>query len=106
LPFTLDGLGHPQYFFQVYATAEVTISEDDITICDDAYTVNDGLWELITSKTPNDSIYTSNNLEKYTQILRSTNAMISPKTGKVKASSSEKYKKIIKPIYDVIKPDA
>jgi hypothetical protein len=20
LPFTLDGLGHPQYFFQVYAT--------------------------------------------------------------------------------------
>ena len=59
-----------------------------------------GLWELITSKSPDSKIYTTNDLDSYETILLDTNAIVNPETGKVKSSSSEKYRNIIKPIYD------
>lgn len=79
---------------------EVTISGDDIIVGEDKFGGTPGLWELITSKNPDSGIYNASDIDNYTTILLNTNAMINPTTGKVKSSSSEKYKNIIKPIYD------
>jgi len=77
---------------------EVSISEDDIQIGQDVYDGTPGLWELITSKTPKN--YTEQDIERYTDILIQTNAIIDPVTKRPKASKGDKYMKIIKPIYE------
>lgn len=64
------------------------ISGDNINIEDVIYAGTPVHWELITSKTPDDSIYTSGDIDNYKDILIHTNAVINPQTGKVKASSS------------------
>jgi len=81
---------------------EVKIQDDDIIIGDDVaiYDGTAGLWELITSRIPDDKIYTKQDLENYKEIIRMTNAAIDPATGKVKSSSSVKYNTIIRPIYE------
>lgn len=85
--------------------SNVTIAGDDIIIGSDTYYGTEGLWELITSKKPKD--YNSEDLDKYRNILLKTNAIINQETGKVKASSGEKYKSIIKPIYEkYLKPSS
>lgn len=78
----------------------VTIFGDNIIVEDAEYKGTPGLWELITSKNPESEIYTRDDLDNYASILLSTKAIINPKTGKVKSSSSDKYMNIIKPIYD------
>jgi len=80
--------------------SEVTISGDDIIVGETTFNGTPGLWELITSKNPDSEIYTLQDIESYKTILLSTNAIINPETGKVRSSSSDKYKNIIKPIYD------
>ncbi len=80
--------------------SEATISGDDVVVGTDTYQGTAGLWELITAKNPDEEIYTSTDLENYTDILLKTNAIVNPSTGKVRSSSSEKYKRIIKPIYE------
>ena len=80
--------------------SEVTIDGDDIIIGDETFAGTPGLWELITSKNPNATIYTIGDHENYKDILLKTNAIINPSTGKVKSSSGEKYNRIIKPIYE------
>jgi hypothetical protein len=80
--------------------SEVTITGDDIIVGESKFDGTPGLWELITSKSPDSGIYDTNDLDSYATILLNTNAIINPETGKVKSSSSEKYRNIIKPIYD------
>lgn len=80
--------------------SEVTITGDDIIIGETKFDGTPGLWELITSKNPDSEIYTSQDIDVYTSILLNTNAIVNPETGKVRSSSSDKYKNIIKPIYD------
>lgn len=80
--------------------SEISISGNNITILLDNYKGSPVLWELMTSKIPDTEIYTSEDLENYTDILLKTNAIIDPTTGKVKSSVGEKYKYIIKPIYE------
>jgi len=80
--------------------SEVTIANDDIVINSETWHGTPGLWELITSKVPDDKIYTDADHENYKRILLATNAIINPATGKVKSSSGEKYNTIIKPIYE------
>jgi hypothetical protein len=80
--------------------SEVTIAGDDIIVGETQFNGTPGLWELITSKSPDSEVYTTQDIDTYTTILLNTNAIVNPETGKVRSSSSEKYKKIIKPIYD------
>ena len=50
---------------------------------------------------PNETIYDSDDLEEYAEILHATNAMRQAKNpSKPKSSKSRKYKQIIKPIWD------
>ena len=53
----------------------------------------------MTMKEPNDSIYNSNDLNDYAEILHATNAMYLPSNpNKPKSSRGKKYNEIIKPI--------
>jgi hypothetical protein len=80
--------------------SEVMVSGDDIIVGETKFHGTHGLWELITSKSPDSEIYTTQDLDAYKTILLNTNAIVNPETGKVRSSSSDKYKNIIKPIYD------
>lgn len=87
---------------------------DDIIIYNEArigsresinkYKGTKGLWELLTRKQPVD--YTNEDYSTYAHILKKTNALYQnndPTQNRVKSSSSEKYKNIIKPIWNEMK---
>ena len=79
----------------------ITIQGDNITVMDKTYVGTPGLWELLTMKKPNESIYNGNDLNDYAEILHATNAMRQPNNpNKPKSTRSEKYRKIIKPIWE------
>ena len=79
----------------------ITIQGDDITVKDKTYDGTPGLWELITMAKPNESIYDGNDLNDYAEILVATNAMRQQNNpNKPKSSRSEKWMKIIKPIWE------
>ena len=80
--------------------SEVTIARDDIIVGESKFDGTPGLWELITSKNPDSEIYTRQDVDAYTTILLNTNAIVNPETGKVRSSSGDKYRNIIKPIYE------
>jgi len=79
---------------------EVTIAGDDIIVGESKFDGTPGLWELVTSKNPDSGIYNKHDVEAYTTILLKTNAIVNPETGKVRSSSGDKYRNIIKPIYE------
>ena len=80
---------------------QITIEGDDVVIDRTVYKGTPGLWELITMAKPNNSIYDSNDLETYAEILERTNAMSQPSNPKKpKSSKSEKYTQIIKPLWN------
>ena len=79
----------------------VTIEDDNITINDDTYQGTPGLWELITMKKPGE--HTDEDYNNYAKILKTTHAMRQnndPSNPKPKASKSEKWKRLIKPIWE------
>lgn len=79
----------------------VTIVDDNIRINDEDYQGTPGLWELITMKNP--SQYTDEDYDNYAKILKATNAMRQkndPANPLPKASKSDKWKNIIKPIWE------
>jgi hypothetical protein len=79
----------------------ITIEGDDVTVGSTSYKGTPGLWELLTMAKPNDSIYDSDDLEAYADILERTNAIAQPgNPNKPKSSRSEKYKQIIKPFWN------
>jgi len=79
----------------------ITIEGDDITVADKTYTGTPGLWELLTMAKPNESIYSSSDLDDYAEILHETNDMSrEDNPNKPRSSRSAKYKNIIKPIWD------
>ena len=80
--------------------SEVTIADNDIIVGESKFDGTPGLWELITSKNPDSEIYTLQDVDAYTTILLKTNAIVNPETGKPRSSSGDKYRNIIKPIYD------
>ena len=79
---------------------KVTLSGDDVIIGETTYAGTPGLWELLTSKNPDSDIYDRDDLDNYETILLNTNAIVNPKTNKPRSMSSNKYRNIIKPIYD------
>jgi hypothetical protein len=79
----------------------ITFQGDDIIVGDNTYVGTPGLWELLTLKDPNDSIYTPADIENYAKILNETDAMRQDKNpNRPKSSRSVKYSKIIRPIWD------
>ena len=85
---------------------EVNIEDNDINVDDIIFEGTPGFWELITSKNRNPDNYTSEDLEKYQQLVILTNTAYqgnNPKNNKAKSSKSPKWKNIIKPIWEQIK---
>ena len=83
----------------------IKIKDDDIIIDDKKYTGTKGLWELIISKEP-EIIYTEDDFLNYGRILKQTNAIFqnnNPNQNYPKSSSSPKWRKLIKPIWEDIK---
>jgi len=83
----------------------VEILDNNITIKGKEYEGTPGLWELLIMKRPNNTIYTPEDLANYAKILHDTNAMKhnhNPKSMKPKSSKGQKYKEIIRPIWDDI----
>lgn len=79
----------------------ISIYNNDVTVGDKTYAGTPGLWELLTMANPNETIYNNDDLEEYAEILHVTNAMKQAKNpSKPKSSKSQKYKQIIKPIWD------
>src|SRR6218665_2906155 len=73
----------------------ISIQSNDVTVGDKTYAGTPGLWELLTMAKPNNTIYDSDDLEEYAEILHVTNAMRQPNNpSKPKSSKSQKYKKI------------
>ena len=88
----------------------VDIEDNNITVKDKEGNIlktfegTKGFWELVTSKEPKE--YTEEDLSKYQQLVILTNTAYrgnDPNQNKPKSSGSVKWKKIIKPIWDVIK---
>ena len=83
---------------------EVNIEDNDINVDDIIFEGTPGFWELITSKNPEN--YTGEDLDKYRQLLLLTNAVYrdnNPDNNNPKSSKSQKWKNIIKPIWEQIK---
>ena len=79
----------------------ISIQGDDVTVGNKIYEGTPGLWELLTLINPDESIYDNNDLEEYAEILVTTKAMEqSNNPSKPISSRSEKYKTIIKPIWE------
>src|SRR6218665_1527388 len=79
----------------------ISIHNNDVTVRDKTYEGTPGLWELLTMAKPNKTVYDRNDQEEYAEILHVTNAMRKVNNpSKPKSSKSQKYKQIIKPIWD------
>ena len=84
----------------------VTIENNNIKVKDTIFEGTPGFWELVTSKNPNPENFTEEDLTKYQQLVILTNTAYrenNPKQNKPKASRSNKWKNIIKPIWEAIK---
>ena len=85
---------------------QVLISGNNLIVNDKEYQGTPGLWELITSKTPDREIITDGDYEQYQNILVETNAMRQnndPTSTKPKGSRGQKWRVYVKPIWDMYK---
>ena len=85
---------------------KITVIGNDIKIEDKTYTGTTGLWELIVRKELPKIDFTDEDYINYGKILKQTNAIYqnnNPISNKPKSSKGEKWKKLIKPIWDDIK---
>lgn len=79
--------------------SQISIQDDDITIRDKTYTGTPRLWELITMREPDKSLYNKHDKAVYSEILNATNAIRQPNNPKKpKSSKGKKYNEIIKPM--------
>ena len=84
----------------------ITIEKNNIKVEDKIFEGTPGFWELITSKNPNPEYYTEEDLSKYQQLVILTNTAYrnnNPTQNYPKQSKGNKWKKIIKPIWEAIK---
>lgn len=87
----------------------IAFDYDDIIINEKYYKGTEGLWKLLTRKgLINPDEYTSNDWQLYKDILLATNSLYQkndPTTRRPKSSQGQKWKKMIKPIWDdIVKP--
>ena len=82
---------------------QIMINNDDIIIGDKLFRGTIGLWELITKIELDATIYNDEDYKNYREILIDTNAIGSDSNpNKPKASRGEKYRKIIKPLWNEV----
>ena len=84
----------------------IKIRGDNIIIDDQEYTGTSGLWELIISNNPQKGVITDEDYLNYGKLLIQTNAIYQnndPNNPKPKSSKSNKWKNLIKPIWEEIK---
>ena len=87
---------------------EIEIIGNNIKIEDKIYAGTSGLWELIVRKELPKAEYTEEDYLNYGRILKQTNAIYhnnNPKSNIPKSSKGDKWKKLIKPIWDDIKKE-
>ena len=92
----------------VFGKMEVEVDGNDIIDGGDRYKGTSGLWELMTKSDPPDkwSDVNDEDLQNYSKIIFNTGAIYSETNpNKAKASRSEKYRKIIKPLWDKFKSE-
>ena len=85
---------------------EIEIIGNNIKIEDEIYTGTPGLWELIVRKELPKAEYTEEDYLNYGRILKQTNAIYhnnNPMSNNPKSSKGDKWKKLIKPIWNDIK---
>ena len=83
---------------------KVDIKGDDIKIEDKEYTGTPGLWELIMKDNPQK--FTEEDYLNYGRILKQTNTIYqknNPNQNRAKSSGGDKWKNLIKPIWEDIK---
>ena len=84
----------------------VTFDGDDIFVEGVRYKGTPGLWELLVKKRPDPETYDAEDLDNYTDILTSTNAMYQNNDAlsrTPKASKSYKWNYVVKPIYQKVR---
>ena len=84
----------------------ITIEDNDIKVDDKIFEGTPGFWELVTSKNPNPENYTDEDLSKYQRLVILTNTAYrnnNPIQNYPKQSKGNKWKKLIKPIWENIK---
>ena len=92
----------------VFGKMEVEVDGNDIIVGGERYQGTSGLWELMTETDPPDkwSDVNDEDLQNYSKIIFNTGAIYSGSNPiKPKASRSEKYRKIIKPLWDKFKSE-
>ena len=85
---------------------DIEIIGNNIKIEDKIYTGTPGLWELIVRKELPKAEYTEEDYLNYGRILKQTNAIYhnnNPMSNNPKSSKGDKWKKLIKPIWNDIK---
>ena len=85
---------------------EVNIEDNNIKVDDKIFEGTPGFWELVTSKNPNPENYTDEDLSKYQRLVILTNTAYrnnNPTQNYPKQSKGNKWKKLIKPIWEAIK---
>ncbi|XP_078377882.1 uncharacterized protein LOC144661046 [Oculina patagonica] len=82
--------------------SEVNIEGNDLIINDKRYTGTPGLWSLLTSKKPELNVtYDKDDLEPYSEIMQSTNAIRSEtKPNAPKLNTGDKWKNILRDIWN------
>src|SRR5688572_3414686 len=77
---------------------------DDMIVDNKTYKGTPGLWELMTLKKPDKTIYNQNDRDDYNEILISSGALYTKRNpNKPKSSRGLKYNEIIKPIISRLK---
>ena len=85
----------------------VTFDGDDVIVGGDRYEGTSGFWSLIVSKNPAPDDYTADDFEQYKRMLIKTNAIFlnnDPTQNRAKGNFQGNKWKIIKPIWEDIKP--
>ena len=81
----------------------VEINNNNIKVADKEYQGTPGLWELLVMDKPDQEIISSEDHRNYSEILIKTSAIRQkndPNSSRPKASRSEKWTKLIKPIWE------
>ena len=102
--FEISKIGNKMFFGKM----EVNVDGNDIVVGGEKYKGTNGLWELMTeSNAPDEwSSVNDEDLQNYSKIIFNTGAIYSESNpNKPKASRSEKYRKIIKPLWEKFKSD-
>ena len=81
----------------------IVIIDNNIMVDNEEYEGTPGLWELILSKNPDDSIFTNDDYDNYARLMLKTNTLHhdnDPDRKYPKSSKGQKWKKILRTIWD------